>query len=89
MNASQAMWCRNCCAIVETIATDVAKSVAPTAMAALFGAATARKRAPLSEVLLRAGAAAAGAAFVHHVIVPTVQQIACTNCGCTHLSAAA
>lgn len=82
---SQTMYCTACCKLVETVVTEAAASVGPPAMAALFGAATAGRRASIWERIARAGIGAVGTAVVQNFIVPKAQQLACGSCGCTHL----
>lgn len=90
MSFGRQMWCHLCCAMVEAGLKEVAASMAGPILGALGGAAhgASRRRPSFEDVILKAGVGAA-LGFVAQAALPKAQQLACANCGCTHLSSQA
>ena len=81
------MYCHGCCAAVEAFVKEAAATGAGALIGAMAGGLHegAKRRPSPGAMLLKTGVFA----LVGHMVesaVPAAQQLACPNCGCSHLS---
>jgi hypothetical protein len=84
------VYCSACCSAVDAVITEVATAGAGALLGALVGAAhETTKRRPSTEALVAKAVVFGLVGHLAQQALPKVQQLACPNCGCTHLSSAA